>query len=84
MEEDITSGSLLARGWHQDTDLSRVEQKGRRTSRKIAYRKGYWIVWLYEDEMDGIIKTQIKASSAVDLGHSSTVKTIRELEDLAI
>lgn len=82
-EDDITPQSLPASGWQQDSDLSKVERKGRRAKRKMAYRRGYWIVWFYEEEFDGVVQSRIKASSSVNLGQFSAVKTMRDLESLS-
>jgi hypothetical protein len=83
MSKKITPDNLLAAGWNYEPSHSKMERRGRRFLRKEAYKRGYWMVWLYEEGIDGIIHKHIKASSTLYLGQSAPVSTMRDLEFLA-
>jgi len=83
MTKEITPENLLAAGWDYEPSHSKTENKGRRFKRKEAYRRGYWMVWLYEEGIDGVVHKRIKASHTLNLGQSAPVKTMRDLELIA-
>ncbi len=75
----ITPESLIADGWEFDPKLSKNERRGRSVKLKRAYRKGYWIVMIYEMGKEGELLKHFKVSSSLYLGLSSRAETTTEL-----
>lgn len=80
MDKEITHENLLAAGWDYEPSHSKAERRGRRFMRKEAYRRGYWMVWLYEEVLDGVTNRHMKASNTLFLGQSAHVKSMNDLE----